>query len=64
MDDAELMNYLEAASAVVGVPIPAAQRDGVLGFFRLAAAMAADLAAFDLPPLEEPAPMFRPGDAG
>lgn len=61
LDDQQISKYLDDAAAIVGVTIAPAHRDGVLGFFRLAATLAADLAAFDLPELQEPAPQFRPG---
>lgn len=63
MTDEQMQLYLDAAAAIVGVPIPPDHRDGVLGYFRLAADLAAGLEAFDLPPDEEPAPVFRPGGA-
>ena len=62
LDDDEISQYLDVAAAIVGVPVPPAHRDGVLGFFRLSATPAADLAAFELPALQEPAPQFRPAE--
>ena len=60
-DDQTIERYLDAASQVAGVPIPPAARPGVVQFFKLAASLAAQVAAFDLPDEAEPAPVYRPG---
>ena len=52
--------YLEQASRLAGVPVPAAYREGVARNLLLIAGMAELVMSFSLPPTEEPAPVFLP----
>lgn len=50
--------YTDLASAAIGLPIAACHRSGVAQNLTRAAAIAAPLLAFNLPPELEPAPVF------
>lgn len=50
--------YTDLASATIGLPIAAGHRSGVAQNLTRAAAIAAPLLAFNLPPETEPAPVF------
>lgn len=50
--------YTDLASAAIGLPIAASHRSGVAQNLTRAAAIAAPLLAFNLPPETEPAPVF------
>ena len=52
--------YMEAAAALVNLPIPDASKPIVREQLEVASRMAAMLAGFDLDMREEPAPVFRP----
>ncbi len=52
--------YLDAASAAVGLEIPAEFRAGVLRYLQLVATMAPRVMDFPLGPVDEPAAVFRP----
>lgn len=60
MDADPMAAYVDAAAALIGLPIPAAYRDGVLGYFRLAAGMAALVQGLPLTPEDELAESFVP----
>ena len=52
--------YMDAAAAMMNLPIPDASKPIVREQLEVAARMAALLAEFDLDQREEPAPVFRP----
>lgn len=52
--------YIDATAALLGLKISAEQRPGVLGFFDLAAQMAALVEGLPLTPADEAANVFRP----
>ena len=52
--------YVDAAAALIGLPIDPAHRSGVVLNLERIAQMAALVAAFPLPDEPEPAPVFRP----
>jgi hypothetical protein len=52
--------YMDAAAAMMNLPIPDASKPIVREQLEVAARMAALLADFDLDQREEPAPVFRP----
>ncbi|MBX9758959.1 MAG: DUF4089 domain-containing protein [Beijerinckiaceae bacterium] len=56
----DLGAYMEAAAALMNLPIPEASKPIVREQLEVAARMAAMLAEFDLDMREEPAPVFRP----
>jgi hypothetical protein len=51
---------MDAAATVVGVAIPEQHRAGVLVFYRLAAALAAQVNSFPLPAHIDAAPVYEP----
>lgn len=55
-----LAALLDAQSAVLGLPIAAAHRPGVLRYLALSAQMAACVLAVPLPPQAESGSVFRP----
>jgi hypothetical protein len=56
--DAE--TYVDAAAALIGLPLDLAHRSGVIINMRRIAEMAALVMALPLPDETEPAPVFRP----
>jgi hypothetical protein len=52
--------YVDAAAAIIGLPIDPAHRPGVILNLERIAQMAALVLAFELPEGTEPAPVFRP----
>jgi len=52
--------YLEAVSAMVGMPVPSAHREATIAQLKLNAAIAQPLLSFDMPEGSNPAPVFRP----
>jgi hypothetical protein len=52
--------YVDAAAAIIGLPIDPAHRPGVILNLERIAQMAASVLAFELPEGTEPAPVFRP----
>ena len=52
--------YVDAAAALIGLPLDPAHRPGVVLNLERIAQMAALLAEFPLPDAAEPAPVFRP----
>ena len=60
MESPQIETYVDAAAAVLGLPLAAAHRPGVLANFALAAGMAELVMAVPLGPLDEPAPAFMP----
>lgn len=52
--------YVDAAAAVLALPVAAEHRPGVLRYFGLAAEMAALVEAVPLAPHDEPAVHFTP----
>jgi hypothetical protein len=57
MDEA---NYVDAASALIGLPIRPEHRDEVLAAFAILAAQARLITEFSLPEETEAAPRFMP----
>lgn len=60
LTDDEIAAYVDAAAAMLGLPIAPAHRPGVLRYFALAARMAAVIDAVPLSPNDDPAPTFTP----
>jgi hypothetical protein len=60
VNEAEISDYVDAASALHGLAMGAEERGRVLGQFARIAAIAAPLLACELPPEVELAPVFRP----
>ena len=58
--DAQIDAYISAASAALGLRIPAEYRAGVTAYFRLAAEMAALLQGLPLTAADESGAVFRP----
>jgi len=56
----EIDSYVDAAAAVLGLPLDPRHRPGVVRYFTLAASMAAQLDAVDLGVSDEPAEAFTP----
>ena len=52
--------YVDATAALLGLPLSAAHRPGVLQYFALAAGLAELVSALPLGPSDEPAPAFVP----
>ena len=52
--------YVDAAAALIGLPLDPAHRPGVVLNLERIAQMAALIAEFPLPDAAEPAPVFRP----
>lgn len=52
--------YVDAAARMLGLPIPAAERDAVLRFFTLAASMAELVMTLPLDPADESGSVFVP----
>ncbi|MFN3889626.1 MAG: DUF4089 domain-containing protein [Beijerinckiaceae bacterium] len=59
-DKPGLNEYIEAAAAMINLPIPEASKPIVREQLQVAARMAAMLAEFDLDMREDPAPVFHP----
>ena len=59
--DPQVDQYLDAASAAIGMPLPAAHRAGIRLYFELAAGLAAQVNSFELPADADPAPLYLPG---
>ena len=60
MNETEIADYVDAASALHGIALDADERERVLAQFGRIAAIAAPLLACELPPEVELAPVFRP----
>jgi hypothetical protein len=60
MDEEDFAPYLDAASALTGLPIRPEDRDEVMAAFAVITAQARFLAAFHLPESIEAAPRFVP----
>ena len=60
MTPEEIEAYVDAAAAVLGLPLSAAHRPGVLRYFRLAADLAESIESPPLTPADEPAESFVP----
>lgn len=58
--DDPIERQVDAAAAVMGLTIPDGHRDAVVGYFRLAAGLAAQVNAFALPAEHDPAPLYLP----
>ena len=58
----EIETYVDAAAAALNLPLAPQHRPGVVGYFALAASMAALLDAVALEPSDEPAEAFTPVD--
>lgn len=52
--------YVDAAAALIGLPIPPEYRDGVQSYFGLAAKLAELVMAMPLANEDEPAALFTP----
>jgi Protein of unknown function (DUF4089) len=57
---AEIEAQVDATAALIGLPLAAAHRPGVLHYFALAAGMAERVMAHPLTPEDEPAALFVP----
>ncbi len=57
---AQLEAQVDATAALIGLPLAAAHRPGVLHYFAIAAAMAELVLAQPLTPDDEPAALFVP----
>jgi hypothetical protein len=51
--------YLDAASVLIGIRIPAAHREATIAQLKLNAAIARPLIAFEMPEGTNPAPVFK-----
>jgi len=60
MTPAQIEAYVDAAAAVLQLPIAPAHRPGVLGYFALAAEMADRVAGLSLALTDDPAEAFVP----
>jgi hypothetical protein len=60
VNEAEIADYVDAASAMHGLALGAQERERVLAQFGRIAAIAAPLLACELPPEVELAPVYRP----
>lgn len=56
-------SYVDACAALIGLPIPAEYRDGVVRYFSLAAGMAELVMGLPLSAEDEPAEAFVPIEA-
>ena len=52
--------YLDAVSAAIGMPVPAAHREATIAQLKLNAEIAGPLLAFDIPEGTNPAAVFKP----
>jgi len=52
--------YVAAAPDLIGLPVPAQYREGVIATLHLILIQSAPLLALELDPALEPAPVFRP----
>ena len=52
--------YIDAVSALIGLPISASHREATIAQLRLNAAIAQPLLAFEIPEGTNPAPVFKP----
>ncbi|QHI98000.1 DUF4089 domain-containing protein [Xylophilus rhododendri] len=59
-DKAAQERYVDATAALIGLPLAADHRPGVLGFFALAASMAAAIEAVPLTPHDDSPMRFEP----
>ena len=59
-EDFDVEVYIDAAAALIGLPIDPEHRPGVILNLQRIAQMAALVAEFELPDEAEPAPVFRP----
>jgi hypothetical protein len=57
---ADIERHVDATAALLGLPLAPEHRPGVLGFFALAASMAAVVEAVPLAPHDESAMRFEP----
>jgi len=60
MTDDRIETYVDGTAALLGLPLAPAHRPGVLGFFRLAASMAAVVDAVPLTPHDDTPLRFEP----
>lgn len=60
MDPTTTEAYVDAAAALIGLPIAAGHRPGVLSYFGIAASMAELVMSQPLTPHDEPATVFVP----
>ena len=60
MDRDALERHVDAAAALIGLPIAAEHRPGVVAYLGLAAAMAEQVMGLPLGPADEPAAVFVP----
>jgi Protein of unknown function (DUF4089) len=61
MTPAQIEAYVDAAAQALDLPLAPEHRPGVLRYFALAAAFAAEVEAVPLTPHDEPAVNFVPG---
>lgn len=61
-DPKQLSAYVDAALDVIGLNVTPEWRAAVVANLTVTAKAAADIAAFDLPDDQLPAPIFEPGD--
>lgn len=52
--------YIDAVSALIGLPVVASHREATIAQLRLNAAIAQPLLAFEIPEGTNPAPVFKP----
>lgn len=52
--------YVAAAPELIGLPVPAQYREGVIANLHLMLVQSAPLLALELDPAQEAAPVFRP----
>jgi hypothetical protein len=60
MDSKTIEQHVDAAAALIGLPIDAEYREGVLRYFGIAAGLAALVMAQPLETQDEPAALFVP----
>jgi len=60
MDRQRIEACVDAVAAALDLPIAAGHRPGVIGYFELAAQLAAVVASVPLDVADDPAPVFRP----
>ena len=60
MKPADIAAHVDATAALIGLPIPAEYREGVLRYFGIAAMLASLVMDHPLTPEDEPAPAFVP----
>ena len=60
MDSQRIEAYVDAAAAVLDLPLAPEHRPGVLAYFALAAGLAESVLAMPLGSADDPAPVFTP----